>query len=508
MFLSNIPYWTGIHFQTNELFFRGSYYDEADYAVHVSMMQAGRMGDWTYQMRFTSEEHQPAFIRIFYLFLGHVSKWTNIEIDTTFHIARWIFGLLALLSIYKLCLKLFPYENIALFAFVLSSLGAGLGWLQLLMGASMKPISPIDFWLIDAYVFFSISLFPAFSFSITLMTHAIGTYLDFLDQPDIKSVFAICTIAIVIQMINPIAFAVIDISFLVTTILHWHKFKKISKTSVLALFFIVTSQIPLFIYNFLILTRDPIWSQFTLQNETLSPPIKFYFWGFFPFLIFAIWGGIKSIHERDPKFISMTTWAVSGFALAYLPVLIQRRFLLGITVPLGILATYGLNDLLQKLSIKYPAYTERKNLVYLGYVLLASVSSIYLVLGSSLFLRTLPKDKFYPKDLENALIWLDNNAEPNEFVLGAVQTSQITSQRTKLRTYTGHEMETLNFKEKLTLVENFYLNSEYEGWIRESPIHWVIYGPYERKLSLSFTPSKELVLAYQNSTVNIYMIKH
>lgn len=105
---SSIPFLVAKSAETDTLRFRGTYFDEADYAVHISMMQAGRMGDWVYQMRFTSEEHQPAFLRMFYLILGHISKWIDLDVETTFHIARWFFGIIALYSIYGLCKKFFP----------------------------------------------------------------------------------------------------------------------------------------------------------------------------------------------------------------------------------------------------------------------------------------------------------------------------------------------------------------------------------------------------------------
>ena len=178
---SSIPYWVAKSAETDELLFRGAYFDEVDYAVHISMMQAGRMGDWSYQMRFTGEEHQPAFLRIFYIVLGHISNWVNLNAETTYHAARWIFGFLALFSIYQLCLKVFREKKLAQAAFLLCSIGGGAGWLQLVFtSASPETIVPIDFSLIDAYIFFSISVFPSFSFSLALMATALNLYLDYL----------------------------------------------------------------------------------------------------------------------------------------------------------------------------------------------------------------------------------------------------------------------------------------------------------------------------------------
>ena len=64
IFWGNIPTWAGYRAQTSELRFRGLYFDTQDYAVHIAMMNAGIHGDWSYQFRFTTEPHNPAYTRL------------------------------------------------------------------------------------------------------------------------------------------------------------------------------------------------------------------------------------------------------------------------------------------------------------------------------------------------------------------------------------------------------------------------------------------------------------
>lgn len=71
---SSIPFFVGVSSETDEWRFKGIYFDTEDYAVHLSMMQAGRLGDWAYQLRFTDESHSAAYLRLFYVVLGHFSK--------------------------------------------------------------------------------------------------------------------------------------------------------------------------------------------------------------------------------------------------------------------------------------------------------------------------------------------------------------------------------------------------------------------------------------------------
>ena len=468
---SSIPYWVGNTVETDDLLFRGIYFDEVDYSVHTSMMQAGRMGNWAYEMRFTSEGHKPAFLRMFYIVLGHISKWVNLGVETTYHAARWVFGFIALFSIYQLCLKVFQEKKTAQTAFLLCVLGGGAGWLQLLFnGASAKSVVPIDFSLVDAYIFFSISIFPSFAFTLALMAISLNLYLDYLNTCKWRTIVFISLLAVVSQTTNPIAFAVIDIAFVGATLFLWWKNHKIELRQLYALGVIAFAQIPLLVYNFLVLDRDPFWRQFTLQNQTLSPPPNYYAWGFAPFWLLAIYGIILVFREKNPNMAAMLTWVISGFILAYLPLSIQRRFLLGITIPLGILAIYGLDHLIKQISIKRPSILRYSKLIYFTYILLSSFSLINLSLGSSLYIQTLPEDKFYPRDLENALLWLDNNASANDFVLGNIRTGQLVAQRTRLKTYVGHPMETLFFDDKMAAIGAYYQGKMPNGWIQQTPI--------------------------------------
>jgi hypothetical protein len=505
----SIPNWVAHSAETDNLLFRGAYFDEVDYSVHISMMQAGRMGDWAYEMRFTSEAHQPAFLRMFYIVLGHISKWVNLSVEKTYLFALWFFGFIALYSIYQLCLKVFREKKLALIAFLLCTIGGGAGWLQLIFNSmATQTIVPIDFSLIDAYVFFSISVFPSFSFTLALMAVSLTLYLDYLSTGKWLLVVIVGLLALLSQITNPIAFAVIDIAFAGATFCLWWKNKEIKLHQFYALAIIACAQIPLFAYSFLILERDPFWSQFTFQNQTPSPAPSYYVWGFAPFWLTAIYGMVLAFREKNVDMVAMSAWIISGFILAYLPLGIQRRFLLGITIPLGIVAIYGLNYVIKLISIKLPLILKYDRFVYFTYILFSSFSLINLCLGSSLYIKTLPEDKFYPRDLENALIWLDNNAAPNDFVLGNIRTGQLIAQRTRLKAYVGHPMETLFFDSKTAAVEAYYRGETPNGWIEQTPIQWVVYSLYEKEFTPTFIPEPDLELVYQNDTVQIYKVKH
>ncbi|MGZ9234018.1 MAG: hypothetical protein ACXW4E_00710, partial [Anaerolineales bacterium] len=448
LFWGSIPTWAGYQAQTRELRFRGTYYDPQDYAVHIGAMEAGRQGEWAYQFRFTTEPHNPAYIRLFYLVLGHFSRWFGINSEYAFQLARWILGLMALFALYKLMGQIFPDRFWARVAFLLATLGSGLGWLQLIFNWTSTRITPIDFWLVDDYVFFSLSVFPHFAFVTTAMCLALGLWLDFLKRPRWKKIPSIALLAIFVQFVNPIAFATVDLGILGAALFLWLEIRKIRREDLLALVTIALSQIPVLTYNYFVLSNDPLWNQFTAQNQTLSPPPDYYLWGFALFWPLALLGIVTAFRTKSHVLGASLFWVINAFILAYSPVFIQRRFLQNITIPLGILATAGLTTLFEWGTKRSPGLLRWRSGLIILFIFLLSLSSIQISLGQAAYLQTHPGSLYYPASLEEAISWFDKNAQYNDFVLASEQTSQILVQKARLRAYFGHEMETLNYQDK------------------------------------------------------------
>jgi hypothetical protein len=505
LLLGSIPTWAGYQAQTEGLRFRGIYYDSQDYAVHLASMETGRHGEWTYQFRFTTEPHRPAYIKLFYTVLGHVSTWLGLASEFTFQLARWIFGFIALFALYRLMQQVFPELFWARTAFLLAALGSGLGWLQLIFNWTSTRITPIDFWLADDYVFFSLSVFPHFAFVTAGMCIALSLWLDFLEKKRWVNIVYIALTAILVQFVNPIAFATVDLSLFGAALFSWWMNQKISRQDIGALVAIAIAQIPLLAYNFLVLNNDPLWGQFTAQNQTLSPPPDYYLWGFALFWPFAVVGIILAVRRRSSALGAAVLWVISAFLLAYAPVYIQRRFLQNITIPLAILATVGLKRLFETAAIQRPDMTRWRSSLVLLFLFLTSVSSIQIGLGQGAYLQTHPENLYYPASLDGAMQWFRENAQYNDFILASEQTSQVLAQKVGLRAYFGHEMETLHYKTKQIEVQSFFQGRLPE--LAHKPIKWIVYGPFEKELSPNFLPPDNLKLVYDDQTLRIYQVK-
>ena len=505
MIWGSIPTWVGYQAETEELRFRGIYYDSQDYAVHIAMMEAGRQGEWAYQLRFTTEPHKPVYVRMFYIVLGHFSKWLGLTLEFTFQLARWLLGFAALFAIYSLMRHIFPDIFWARIAFLLAALGSGAGWLQLIFNWTSSKVTPIDFWLIDDYVFFSLSVFPHFAFVAVAMSLTLSLWLIFLKKPRWINIMWIGLIAILIQFVNPIAFATVDASFVGAMLFSWWNTRRIRWIDAGALLMIAITQIPLLTYNFIVLSSDYIWSQFTSQNQTLSPPADYYLWGFALFWPFAILGAIIALSKKSNGLGAAIFWVISALLLAYAPFYIQRRFLQNITIPLAILATQGLVTLFESRTNQRLGLKRWKESLVIMIVFLASLSSIQIGLGQSIYLQSHPENFFYPASLDNAILWLRYHAQYNDFVLASEVTSQVLAQKAGMRVYHGHEMETLDYEIKKANVLAFFQGDLPS--LASKPIKWIVYGPAERKFVSDFQPPPSLELVYDSRGLQIYRVK-
>jgi hypothetical protein len=501
---SSVPLFAGYAAQTPDQRFIGSFTDRMDYAVHLAMMHYGEQGGWAYQLRFTTEPHDSAYVRTFYVILGHIGGWLGLPAVLLFQIARLGFGLLALFAIYRLLTRVFTSVRERQLAFILAVLGAGLGWLQIPLGWIPDPqISPIDFWLIDAYLLFSLALFAHFSAAIAALVLALTAFLDQIQQPRWQNIALISICAIFVQMVNPIAFILADLAMAGAFVFSCWKNRKMDWPLFLTLSFLAVIQIPLLAYSLILLTQDPTWAEFNRQNITLSPPPVYLLLGFGLFWPFTLFGAIQALRQQEARLGWAVVWMVAALGMAYLPMAIQRRFLLAIGLPLAVLAAPAILRCSTWLHRHSPLGQFTGAMVITVFI---TASPIALISASSLNMFSRPDSLFEKAALVQAVDWLHENSIPDQVVLASEPTAQLVAIRIPIKLYFGHAMETLRYAEKAQAVERFYRGQQPASWLASQEINWVILGPHEKAWRPFPLDLPNLKIAYQNDLVTIYQV--
>jgi hypothetical protein len=518
---SSFPYIGAYQAETSNELFNGAVYDRLDFAGYLATMRRGASGEWFYEFPFTSERQEGVFIRTPYIVLGHLSKLSGISIIRTYHLARLSLSLAACIGIYFLAAFSFEKVFSRRTAFLLAVGGSGLGWLQLLFDwVPLPDISPIDFWLIDAYPFFGFMTFPHFSAMLACMVFQIFIFLSYLSQSSFWKLLLVILFGVLIQPINPYLPILGDLAILGATIVHgfrnWHQelchdekfFNLLRHFKVYSLAAIALSQLPFLIYSIYIIHSDPVWRGFTNQALTLTPPPVYILWGFGLLWFFATIGIWKVLRfDFTPSFAAMLFWLVSGVFLSFVPLVFQRRFLFGAVVPLGFLGAKGISTgvlpwLKRVLSQHFARYV---NSISWFITALTMMSSFYLSLGGVLYAASRPPELFDTAEMVAVADWLSRNAYRDDVILSSEITGRMITQRTGLTVYLGHIFETLDYEKKSKSVEAFF---EGEISLKQLPscgCQWLVYRKTEDDLD-NFD-SSTFNLVYQNSEFSIYQIQ-
>jgi hypothetical protein len=215
-------------------------------------------------------------------------------------------------------------------------------------------------------------------------------------------------------------------------------------------------------------------------------------------------------------------WVALSAGLVYLPVGFQRRFSLGLSIPLGFLAAYGYwkgfhpwlkrNQKVNGRRILRAIYARHWILPVL-WLVFSSLSSLYLSIGGGILASLRPSRLFDHVDVLRAVDWIEGQAQPLDAVFGAERTGLVVPARVGLRTYIGHPMETVDYERKLKTISAFYspedMSPEQRGQILLAcHCDWVVIGPYERQLGgLDHEDLGNLHLAYKNSSVEVYRVR-
>jgi asparagine N-glycosylation enzyme membrane subunit Stt3 len=235
-----------------------------------------------------------------------------------------------------------------------------------------------------------------------------------------------------------------------------------------------------------------LWSA---QNQTPSPPPLDYVLGYGLLLILAFFGVRAAWKRRSIYDVLLIVWIVLTLPMLYAPIPLQRRLALGLHIPIGLLAAWGVTELVR-------ARWPRR--VLIGVTLLTSI-----FLELTLFAGAAGRDPhiYLTTNEYAALQWLEQHASPEAVVLSSPEMGGFVPAFAGQRVVYGHPYETVNARQREQEVKGFFAGTlDRAGLLHEYDVAFIIVGPRERALGQIDPAALPLEETFTAGDVKVYRV--
>jgi len=439
LLITNIPYIFGIFSSGNGLIFGGLIQNPIDGNTYLAKMYEGYLGEWKFHLPFSVERGEGAYLFLFYLFLGHLSRWLGLSLIIMFHVARIIATVALFLSVSFFIEKLLPVETYAKkIALILCLFGSGSGWLVLFFN-----LFTTDMWVAETYPFFSAYTNPHFPLGLALILFLL---VYSYHAQNIKSFLLATVLGLSLAAIMPFGIVVLAGIYLIENTWRYLSERQI----VLTPFFTLIGGGIYLLYQYFAILRDPVLSEWNIQNVTLSLPMWDIILSLSPAFFLAIIGyRVTSCSLPAFSVRVLCGWALLGFLLIYFPFNLQRRFMLGLYIPFSLLAVFGLVEISKRMR-------SRIKHVYLIAILLSVLTNV-IVLSAGIFcFFSRDKKIFYSKLERDAFNWIIKNTPEDSIILASGEMGLLIPGHTGRRVLFGHPFETIHAKQREESVRSVF----------------------------------------------------
>ena len=517
--LISLPYLLAARAVGQDYAFGGFLFNPLDGNTYLAKMYEGWRGEWRFTLPYTADPGKGAYLFLFYIFLGHMAQLFSLPLPVMYHVARLLCSMLMLLALYQFFVILLQDRRARLLAFILAALGSGLGWLAAMLGTVTS-----DFWVAEAYPFLSAFATPHLALGLAVLLFLFIESIKWDKGKGLGRGIRILLLSLILSIVAP--FGIVIALTVLGIVLVWEAGLALIKRPASAsgangvrrlpwlqmayqerllsiaenIMLVLVAGIPFLIYDVWAASADPILAGWNIQNLTPSPRLWDLVISMSPTLLLAGVGAWTVFKQRTLGGRLLVAWAVAGLVLLYAPFGIQRRFMMGLFVPLAGLAALGLMHL---------AAGSRRRAFSLGALLLVlSLPTTWLLLLSAQHgIQTHEPLLYLSRGEEQALDWLERNTPMNALVLTGPDTGLFIPAQTGRRVLFGHPFETVNAgTEKANVTEYFLSGGESPPLPAQFPVDYILVGPRELQLG-EFTSTAGLRAVYQADGVTIYAIE-
>jgi hypothetical protein len=488
LLIISIPYLISDFYTPKDYHFNGFLVNPIDGHSYLAKMQEGRNGEWLFKLPYSNIQGNGVFLFTYYILLGHIAGILSLPNIIIFHAARVINGTLLFFILIRF-IEDYSKPDDLFYTLALLIFGSGLGWIPLFFGYITS-----DFKIPEIYPFLSSFTNPHFPLAIGLMILILMQY-----QGNFR--YKVITLGILSGLLAVIQPFCLIISVAVLVILTLVEWREITRIKIYSLFSIVLPALIYGVYLFSITNNNEAIKSWNLQNLTPSPQIWDLLLSLAPLIFLAIPGIYFVIKIKNRKLYPIVIWLLMALAMAYFPINLQRRLLIGIYIPVCILGVHGLISLIRLTG-------KSTNLVRNILFAVSLPSTIILISMSSLQAANLNPDLIMKQSLWKSLLWVDQHIPSRSLILTSPKIGRYIPAYTNDRVIYGHPFETADALVNKNNVEAFFnqMNTrEQQLFLEKEGVDYILVENNDGYVFL-LSPQIKTTQVYDENDIKIFKV--
>lgn len=527
LLLTSLPYVYAALSAPPDKHFMGFVLNTSDHAQYLWWYR-GFQNAWLISNRQTPEVNPPVFFNLLWFVLGRMGKYTGLDY-------RWVYQIFRLLTaaflppiLYIWCARYFSDLTRRKTAFLVLVLGAGLGWVQIVLKYTLwhgELYYPLGVYLAEGNFFLNLMAYPHFAEAAGFILLIFWLLLRSEDTDDLRYAWGAALAAFLLGWQHTYDLILVWGIPGLYALARWWQMRRFPWHWFKALLIVGLISFPPALYSVLLTSLNPIWKEVLAQFDNAGvftpDPLRMFIPLGVP-LILGLGGALTTLRvaakpqkaaptQRSRLRTFLVVWFFGGWALTYIPTDFQIHMINSWQVPIVLL---GVDFWFEK---AFPWLTKRwqrlASPVLAATVLLAAVipTNGYIFLWRFLDLHRYNYPYFLHQSEYDAMQWLDANTPQDAIVLSAYEPGRYIPGISGRRAFLSHWAQTVDFYGKRDFVLAFFDPATPDARRRqvldEFGVDYILYGPAERALG-AYQPAQSawLEAVFDEGGVSIYQI--
>ena len=491
--VTSLPYLFGYVASPAGKYFLGFVLNPNDQNTYFMWMSQVASGEMLLRNLYTSIPHEGAILNLVFLAAGWTGKLLG-SLDIAYQLLRLTAVVVLAWSVWLFVATFTPSRERRRWLFLTVVFGAGVGWVWNLIrlwngdfGGLVQDtellLRPLDLWVPEGYVFYSMLVMPHFSLAIALLLLTVRCAAIGLVDNRLGMTATAGLLCFALSFVHPYDVLIALGLAGSVAMLYSLRQRALSRTvwrHVGLLLLIGSGPV---LYNYWILNSNPGMQAWLVQNHSASPPPVSYLAGYGLLLLGAVLHTVKHRRELGAD-LAPVQWLYAWLLILplalYAPIDFQRRLVIGAVAPLAVLSMLLLLDWLGKQRFTGRRARTATLAVVLG---LVSLSSTFHWLNSFRKAADHGGELFVESGMVEALRAIADAPTAHGTVLARFETGNHVPRFTGRATVVGSRGQTGNFDRVRASTEAFYRgdmsDAQMAAFLTGQRVRWVVIGPHE-----------------------------